>query len=269
MKSHRLKFLVIGLLSSLVSVKSAFPDYGSEFVDSPAIDSYQVQLQSEPASPLDYEYSVDSTINATEEVAMTTMIPDYIQQNRTEEDEPITNNLYMDESEMILETENLSAVPQPKGRSFDINETSDEEDILMGAMLPVATTTQSLYHPQILPSVDASPPVFYPQPTITTVVPSVVAPASATSSPATTAATRSKQGKKIHIKKLLPHEQLRNYIEDAYIRMPLAVIVDPSPAALDKTKNLWGDTLRSNMAIKIVLVSLNSSGEYFFTIMVP
>ncbi|XP_055842242.1 uncharacterized protein LOC129909225 [Episyrphus balteatus] len=78
----------------------------------------------------------------------------------------------------------------------------------------------------------------------------------------TTTTNRAKQGKQIHMarRKLLPHEQLRNYIEDAYIRMPLAVIVDPSPESLEKTKALWREALRSNFAIKIVLVALNASG---------
>ncbi|XP_075158649.1 uncharacterized protein LOC142231878 [Haematobia irritans] len=58
---------------------------------------------------------------------------------------------------------------------------------------------------------------------------------------------------------LLPHEQLRNYIEDAYIRMPLAVIVDPSSESLEKTKALWNEALRENLNIKIILVTLNES----------
>lgn len=256
MKSHRLKLVV--LVFVLVSAtESAYPDYGGEvaIVDAaPAIDSYQVQLQSEPASPVDYDFGFEGGDNATDEAAaMTTIIPEYIRKNRTEE-EPIPNILYMDDSDL-----SEADVEPFKGRHFDIQESSEENSSFVGAM-PVATTSQPLYHPQKLPAVDVAPAAFFPQPS--TVPPSVVvAPSSSSSSSPTT--TRSKQGKKIHIKKLLPHEQLRNYIEDAYIRMPLAVIVDPSPAALDKTKNLWGDTLRSNIAIKIVLVSLNSSGESF------
>lgn len=63
----------------------------------------------------------------------------------------------------------------------------------------------------------------------------------------------------------MPHEQLRNYIEDAYIRMPLAVIVDPSTDSLEKTKSLWNDALRTNLNIKIVLVTLNESGKLNMT----
>lgn len=267
MKSHRLKLVVL-VLVIVSATESAYPDYGGEGSQDTAslIDSYQVQLQSEPASPMDYDFSVEGGDNATDETAaMTTMIPEYVRKNRTE-DEPITNILYVDDSDLSDE----HPPQQPKGRSFEIQESIEEDSSssFMGAMMPIATTSQPLYHPQNLPAVDAVPAAFFPQPstaTTTTQQPAVVVAPSSTSSSTT---TRSKQGKKIHIKKLLPHEQLRNYIEDAYIRMPLAVIVDPSPAALDKTKNLWGDTLRSNIAIKIVLVSLNSSGESFFFVRV-
>lgn len=259
MKSHRLK-LVILVLVLVSATQSAYPDYGGEgIVDTvPAVDSYQVQLQSEPsASSIDYDFFLEGGDNATDETAaMTTIIPEYIKKNRTEE-ESITNILYVDDSESMADIE-------PKGRHYEIPSSSEEERNFMGAMpvvvVAAATTSKPLYHPQI-PSA-----IFFPQPS--TAQPADVVAPSPTSSPppppsSAATAARSKQGKKIHIKKLLPHEQLRNYIEDAYIRMPLAVIVDPSPAALDKTKNLWGDTLRSNIAIKIVLVSLNSSGECF------
>lgn len=101
--------------------------------------------------------------------------------------------------------------------------------------------------------------------------------ASAAAAAAAAAATNDKKGKQIPIvsavpvattttatssrRRLLPHEQLRNFIEDAYIRMPLAVIVDPSAESLEKTKTLWNDAMRTNLNIKIVLVTLNESGK--------
>uniref|UniRef100_A0A0A1X0V3 VWA7 Ig-like domain-containing protein n=1 Tax=Zeugodacus cucurbitae TaxID=28588 RepID=A0A0A1X0V3_ZEUCU len=101
----------------------------------------------------------------------------------------------------------------------------------------------------------------------TTQTPTTAAATTAATTTTTTFTTTirpaGKQGKQINItrgRKLLPHEQLRNYIEDAYIRMPLAVIVDPSADALEKTKALWREALRTNLNIKIVLVSLNASG---------
>ncbi|XP_017492766.1 PREDICTED: uncharacterized protein LOC108380877, partial [Rhagoletis zephyria] len=99
--------------------------------------------------------------------------------------------------------------------------------------------------------------------TPTTTIPLTTPTTTTTTMTITSIRPLGKQGKQINIprgRKLLPHEQLRNYIEDAYIRMPLAVIVDPSADALDKTKALWRDALRTNLNIKIVLVSLNASG---------
>lgn len=84
-----------------------------------------------------------------------------------------------------------------------------------------------------------------------------------TTTTTTTAAPR-KQTKTIHLVKpeLLPADQLRNYIKDVYIRMPLAVIVDPSAASLDQTKRLYIDALQDkNINIKIVLVTLNGSSK--------
>lgn len=61
---------------------------------------------------------------------------------------------------------------------------------------------------------------------------------------------------------LLPADQLRNYIKDVYIRMPLAVIVDPSSASLEQAKRLYIDALQDkNIDIKIVLVTLNAAGK--------
>lgn len=107
-----------------------------------------------------------------------------------------------------------------------------------------------------------------------------IAPAAAAAAAAAASVTGDKKGKQIPIlstttaaaapsrRRLLPHEQLRNYIEDAYIRMPLAVIVDPSAESLEKTKALWNDAMRTNLNIKIVLVTLNESGKcssFFFS----
>ncbi|ALC40158.1 CG43394 [Drosophila busckii] len=92
--------------------------------------------------------------------------------------------------------------------------------------------------------------------TTTTPTPTTTTTASSTTAPR-------KQSKHIHLAKpeLLPADQLRNYIKDVYIRMPLAVIVDPSAASLDQAKRLFNDALQDkNINIKIVLVTLNASG---------
>ncbi|BFF94401.1 uncharacterized protein DMAD_12041 [Drosophila madeirensis] len=111
--------------------------------------------------------------------------------------------------------------------------------------------------------------------------PSTQAPAPAITSTSTTTSTTTtsttttstttptpprKQPKHIQVSaaskpELLPADQLRNYIKDVYIRMPLAVIVDPSSACLDQAKRLYIDALQDkNIDIKIVLVTLNAAG---------
>lgn len=71
---------------------------------------------------------------------------------------------------------------------------------------------------------------------------------------------------KRRIMTLLPRDQLRNYIEDAYIRIPLAVIVDPTASnqLLERTKPLWNDALQTNINIQIVLLTLNALGKLSF-----
>lgn len=71
---------------------------------------------------------------------------------------------------------------------------------------------------------------------------------------------RTKQGKQIPIPNLLPHQALRKFIEDAYIRTPLAILIDTASNSLDKTKTLWKDSLRSNAPMDVVLLAFNTSG---------
>ncbi|XP_037045802.1 uncharacterized protein LOC119081167 [Bradysia coprophila] len=61
---------------------------------------------------------------------------------------------------------------------------------------------------------------------------------------------------------------LRTFLDDTYIRKPMAALIDTSPNALRKTKLLWKSALRPNSALDIVLVAFNSSGvgvTYSFT----
>ncbi|XP_001993390.2 uncharacterized protein LOC6566602 [Drosophila grimshawi] len=116
------------------------------------------------------------------------------------------------------------------------------------------------------------PPVVFTTPITTTPATSTTSATTTTAATTTTTSTITtttttpaprKQSKHIHLAKpeLLPADQLRNYIKDAYIRMPLAVIVDPSAASLDQAKRLYIDALQDkNINIKIVLVTLNESG---------
>lgn len=54
---------------------------------------------------------------------------------------------------------------------------------------------------------------------------------------------------------------LRIFLDDPYIRKPMAALIDTSPDALRKTKQLWKSALRPNSALDIVLVAFNASGK--------
>lgn len=56
---------------------------------------------------------------------------------------------------------------------------------------------------------------------------------------------------------------LRRFLDDSYIRKPMAALIDTSPDALRKTKQLWKSALRPNSALDIVLVAFNASGRVF------
>lgn len=55
-------------------------------------------------------------------------------------------------------------------------------------------------------------------------------------------------------------EILRKYLEDTYIRAPMASLINTSPESLRKAKILWKSALRPNTPIDIVLLAFNSSG---------
>lgn len=106
-----------------------------------------------------------------------------------------------------------------------------------------------------------SAPAIVNSPTTTTTT-STPTPTTTINTTTPTAATA--RGKDVDLAKpeLLPADQLRNYIKDVYIRMPLAVIVDPSAASLAQAKRLYIDALQDkNINIKIVLITLNLSGK--------
>lgn len=56
---------------------------------------------------------------------------------------------------------------------------------------------------------------------------------------------------------------LRRFLDDPYIRKPMAALIDTSPDTLRKTKLLWKSALRPNSALDIVLVAFNASGKVF------
>lgn len=58
-------------------------------------------------------------------------------------------------------------------------------------------------------------------------------------------------------------EIVRKYLDDTFLRPPLATLINTTPEALRKAKKLWKSTLKPNSAIDIVLVAFNSSGKPF------
>lgn len=68
-----------------------------------------------------------------------------------------------------------------------------------------------------------------------------------------------------HIKKFRAsaNDILRLFLEDSYLRSPLAILVDTSSIeSLTKTKALWNATLKRATPIDMVLVSYDTTGKY-------
>lgn len=64
-----------------------------------------------------------------------------------------------------------------------------------------------------------------------------------------------------HIYKFSADEILRKFLEDAYIRAPMAAVIDTSADSLRKSKILWKAALQPHAALDIVLVAFNGSGK--------
>lgn len=94
----------------------------------------------------------------------------------------------------------------------------------------------------------------------------VAAPTSATDEMASNPTT-AKKSKKIEalprIYKYSADEIVRKYLDDTYLRAPVATLINTAPEPLRKTKILWKSALRPNTAINIVLVAFNSSGKFY------
>lgn len=56
-------------------------------------------------------------------------------------------------------------------------------------------------------------------------------------------------------------EIVRKYLDDTFLRPPLATLINTAPEPLRKAKKLWKSALKPNSAIDIVLVAFNSSGK--------
>lgn len=124
-----------------------------------------------------------------------------------------------------------------------------------------------------------SSPVFIStrQPTnLFSTISSVTASAAAVAAPPTIATqstnsqtqnpSSAKKSKKIEalprVYKYSADEIVRKYLDDTFLRAPLATLINTAPEPLRKSKILWKSALRPNTPIDIVLVAFNSSGKH-------
>lgn len=138
----------------------------------------------------------------------------------------------------------------------------------MAAMLPTPPVFVSTRTP-INTLIANTPPI---SAVTVAAIPTVAAATAAAAPTATTDEitpnqTNGKKSKKIEalpprIYKYSADEIVRKYLDDSYLRTPLATLINTAPEPLRKTKLLWKSALRPNTAINIVLVAFNSSGEF-------
>lgn len=154
--------------------------------------------------------------------------------------------------------------------SFDMDVDESKEEVPATVSPYAATTTTESISSNPMPIVPSTLTTTSNVPLATTT--STTIPTSTTTAttnapiPTTiTATTYSKKSKKIDTPtrffKYSADEILRKYLEDIHIRAPLAALINTSPVALRKAKQLWKSTLRPNSPIDIVLVAFNSSGK--------
>lgn len=252
-------------------------------------------------SPRDYYYEdnpEEETVASTTARVATTMIPEYVRQAKAErfpqrDQEHDASDYAMEEEEatksveeqlpadVSYQVEHLEPMPQAQVQQLPSKDkpnpfkysSEDEYYDDQTEVKPHTTTTITPTTHGLLPLLRARFGSW-----ATTLAPNPPAPSTTSTSTTTTSTTTTtttstttpsprKQAKHIHVSggpkaELLPADQLRNYIKDVYIRMPLAVIVDPSSASLEQAKRLYIDALQDkNIDIKIVLVTLNGDGK--------
>nr|XP_016936221.1 uncharacterized protein LOC108014575 [Drosophila suzukii]XP_016936230.1 uncharacterized protein LOC108014575 [Drosophila suzukii]XP_016936238.1 uncharacterized protein LOC108014575 [Drosophila suzukii] len=258
----------------------------------------RVSKVDKPAKDYYYEDGPeDEVVASTTTRAATTMIPEYVRQAKAERfpqrDQEHSTPDYVDEeatksvdeqapADQFYRVEHQEPIPQAQVQQLPSQDkpnpfkysTEDEyyDEPAEVKSNPTTTTTTSTTTEAPLPILRARFGGFpwattqapNPQPTTSTTTTSTTTTTTTTST--TTTPSPRKQPKHIQVSgvtkpELLPADQLRNYIKDVYIRMPLAVIVDPSSASLEQAKRLYIDALQDkNIDIKIVLVTLNGDG---------
>ncbi|XP_017047786.2 uncharacterized protein LOC108092648 [Drosophila ficusphila] len=265
---------------------------GAEMEDAPT--QKRVTKVEKPSRDYYYEDAPeDEVVASTTARVATTMIPEYVRQAKAERfpqrDPEQSASDYVEEeatksvdeqppADQSYQVEHLDPIPQAQVQQLPSKDkpnqfkysTEDEyyDEPAEVKSNPTTTTTTTA-----LPILRARFGGF-PWATTLSPTPQADSPTSSTTTTSTTTTTTTsttttsprKQPKHIQVSgglkpELLPADQLRNYIKDVYIRMPLAVIVDPSSASLEQAKRLYIDALQDkNIDIKIVLVTLNGAG---------
>lgn len=98
------------------------------------------------------------------------------------------------------------------------------------------------------------------QTTTTTEEPFMTLVSSSPISTKPTSSQRHKMGKTIRTYKSSADQVLRQFVENVYLRHPLACIIDTTESNLRKAQMLWNATLRSNVPLDMLLSSYNSTG---------
>lgn len=176
------------------------------------------------------------------------------------DDEPVYHSMSISENNAIHKsTAAINATNETYNDDDYVNDGA-EDDLSVTKQFIDDTTTVPLASPSSL-LITRTPQIDYTitnQQTVTN-SPSISSTQNSTAS--------KKSAKKFEttsrIYKYSADEVLRKYLEDSYIRAPLAALINTSPEALRKAKILWKSTLRPNTPIDIVLLAFNSSGNFF------
>lgn len=300
-ESSQVMELEVSTMRPMESRMNTMAPYSGENSSAEMIDDASTQKRvskvDKPARDYYYEDAPeDEMVASTTAKVATTMIPEYVRQAKAERfpqrDQEHTSTDYIEEdatksvdeeppADQFYRVEQHEPIPQAQVQQLPSRdkpkpfEYSSEDDYYDEHAEAKTTTTSTSTTQAPLPILRAR---FGGFPWATTQAPSPPT-TSSTSSTTTTSTTTTttttsttttpsprKQPKHIQVTgglkpELLPADQLRNYIKDVYIRMPLAVIVDPSSASLEQAKRLYIDALQDkNIDIKIVLVTLNAAG---------
>lgn len=166
---------------------------------------------------------------------------------------------------VIFNDDNFDYVNDSGNENFENNDTNYSQPITLPYLMD--TTITSLPSSPVF--ISTRPPIalFTTSSSTTTTASAIVsnAHAQANSVVAPNQMPGKKSAKKIEavprVYKYSADEILRKYLDDTFIRAPMATLINTAPEPLRKGKQLWKAALRPNTPIDIVLVAFNSSGK--------